>query len=1007
MTSKRGVETSEGIILTNEEYQVYQALRRNSLDPLNSPTLKDLSKQTRLSQGRIPHLISEIKNKGITVQNIKTEQEGKGRYFIGTDSLEIPVSRNMPSAKGNAVYSALYLGDPAFGTRAANPAALKGLVTYLERSGKNEEVQFVLMSGGVVPHVPPYATESYKQSAHFLGKTSRSPGEQPARAEKELAQRIDAIWPSDFFEKQLYDAKARKIVSLSDAFKESGERVKELMGCFPEDTQLSIQWGEEDHLNKKHIEDALIAAWSKENEGRAKEEREGIIDDYMKMYFSLATEYVKKDLLDKRRNPKETQRDFKKRMREETLENLEELAEYVEHSLDGRGNLLETQGKIIRAKFKKDFKKKCYEPATEYLGKVEEKPNARSRAIETVDKQIGKIKGDAKPKVKELEQRLEDTDRDLSWVDTLLGDTRSQITMFTKQYPIKSDAVGAAHRVAKDMYAARFHQWNIPQVPNVHDSHRKTITIPTLPIINRDGTVSHIESEVDYSIEQRGNKSVLLVHNIRSNFSNSATADALKKAKEIINFDNMVLNKLYGDKLEREILPDLVIAGSHGSGAFRAQPWFHSSDDIIRGNLSGKQYTAEEKKMCWLVQLPKFQDLQQLMWLRDKGFKNAHVKAMEAGPFATAAILHSEDSEGVSDYTVLDTSYLEQLSEIDAQIKTYQTETKTLEGQAKEQAKQEIGKLKSKLERMVNGKRVSIEAMGDAHIGTINVTDASSNYQMLRALNSYFDRHGLPDIVSLDEILHGCEDGMFKGAARYEGMNPEEFRQRVVEKVLRNVKEGTLTETEAIKTLASESIRNLQKIPVHNEAVQLSLYNRILKEPFLDKVLKAGGKVIFTSGNHYGHANRNDDEALKLAGQYPEAYRESGRIIANSGLGNPVGVGTIILPGEQKLFVMHKFKEQNDEVYGMMAQLRRSNNNSDIVIGGDRHHPGLGYADGHLVVLHPGLEPINGYVPTIGKPSGVRGANVIEYIPGVRGIASVKSIYDPTLEKIIRTENII
>jgi predicted phosphodiesterase len=1006
MTSKRG-ETSGGITLTSSAYQVYQAIRRMSSDPLKSPTIRELAKQTKLSPGQIPHLISEIKNKGITVQNIKTEHDSKGRYFIGTDSLEKPVSRNALSAKGNAIYSALYLGDPAFGTRAANPEAMKGLITYLEKSGKNEEVQFVLMSGGVVPHVPPYATESYKQSAHFLGKTKRSPGEKPAKAERELEQRIDSIWPSDFFVKQLYDAEARKIVSLSDAFKESGERVRELMACFPEDTQLSIQWGEEDHLNKKHIEDALIAAWSKENEGRAKEEREGILGDYMKTYNSLATAYVKRNLLEKRKKPNESQRDFKRRIREETIGDIDDFAEDVERDLDGRGSILESQEKLVRARFKKEFKKKCYDPAAEYTDKVRENPKTTNRALEAVNGQIERIKQEAPAKTKELEQRLEDADRDLSWVDTLLGDSRSQITMFTKQYPIKSDAVGAAHRVAKDMYAARFHQWDIPQVPNVHDSHRKTITIPTLPIIGKDGKVSHIEAELDYSIEQKGDKSVLLVHNIRSNFSNSTTADALKKAKDIINFDNMVLNKLYAEKLEREILPDLVIVGSHGSGAFRAQPWFHSSDEIVRGNLSGKEYTPEERKMCWLLQLPKFQNLQQLMWLRDKGFKNAHVKAMESGPFATAAILHSEDSEGVSEYTVLDTAYLEQLSEIDAQIQIYQKETKTLEGQAKETVKQEIGKLRSKLERMVNGKRTSIEAMGDAHIGTINVTDAPSNYQMVKALNSYFSRHGLPDIVSLDEILHGCEDGMFKGAARYEGMNPEEFRQRVVEKVLANVKNGTLTETEAIQTLASESVRNLQMIPVHNEAVQLSLYNRLLKEPFLDKVIANGGKLIFTSGNHYGHANRNDDEALKLAGQYPEAYRESGKVIANSGLGNPVGVGTIILPGEQKLFVMHKFKEQNDEVYGMMAQLRRSNNNCDIVIGGDRHHPGIGYADGHLVVLHPGLEPINGYVPTIGKPSGVRGANVIEYIPGVKGIASVKSIFDPTLERIIEKENII
>ena len=194
MSAKREENSPDGVQFNDLEFSVYNALRKASSDPLKSPTIEEITKQTKLKRGQIPAIIAAIKDKGISIQTIKTEQGRNNRYFISTDSLETPIFRNAPLSRGNVSYSALYLGDPAFGTKAANPQALSGLVTFLERSGKNEEVQFVLMSGGVVPHVPPYATESYKQAAHFLGKTKRLPGELPSPQEAELRKRINGVY---------------------------------------------------------------------------------------------------------------------------------------------------------------------------------------------------------------------------------------------------------------------------------------------------------------------------------------------------------------------------------------------------------------------------------------------------------------------------------------------------------------------------------------------------------------------------------------------------------------------------------------------------------------------------------------------------------------------------------------------------------------------------------------------------------------------------------------------
>jgi uncharacterized protein involved in copper resistance len=83
------------------------------------------------------------------------------------------------------------------------------------------------------------------------------------------------------------------------------------------------------------------------------------------------------------------------------------------------------------------------------------------------------------------------------------------------------------------------------------------------------------------------------------------------------------------------------------------------------------------------------------------------------------------------------------------------------------------------------------------------------------------------------------------------------------------------------------------------------------------------------------------------------------------------------------------------------------NNDADIVIAGDRHQTGAGYADGHMVVLHPGYETTNKFVPYVGLHESARGFNNVYYDTEKKGIYKVEFILDQTLEKIIDEYKII
>jgi len=404
--------------------------------------------------------------------------------------------------------------------------------------------------------------------------------------------------------------------------------------------------------------------------------------------------------------------------------------------------------------------------------------------------------------------------------------------------------------------------------------------------------------------------------------------------------------------------------------------------------------------LSYLVNLPTFQSIPRLEWLTNKGFSNWHVKRYTKGPYASGATLHTVDNEGVNSFTVIDNALLMEFGDKAAEIEAYRASLKEKGLSAAD--KKQIRALIREKKAEVKFKMKTIEAAGDHHLGSPDQPYKTSKFQMIEASQSYQQRHGLPDIVCYDESLHGCLT-FFGSGSRYLAMTPPEFKRKVINPILGN---KDMTGDEKAAEIAKRSLMNHRQITVHNEADQKQMFGESLM-PYLNRVIKRGGKVLLASGNHYNGGNKQSDEALELANQFSMAQRDNGQVIAMSGRGSQVGAGTVVLDGGQKLFYMHKFPERQDEIYGIMAHLRKMNNDADIVIAGDRHQPGVGYADGHAVVLHPGYEPINKYVPLIGKPAGIHGFVNVGYDPDKKGIYKFDIVLDPTREKIIEAEEIL
>ncbi|MEJ2267912.1 MAG: hypothetical protein P8X70_02460, partial [Nanoarchaeota archaeon] len=276
-----------------------------------------------------------------------------------------------------------------------------------------------------------------------------------------------------------------------------------------------------------------------------------------------------------------------------------------------------------------------------------------------------------------------------------------------------------------------------------------------------------------------------------------------------------------------------------------------------------------------------------------------------------------------------------------------------------------------------------------------------SGDQLLEAMFEYQIRTGLPSMAVWDEGIHGVQT-RYGAASDYQADIPPLFKKKM--EALE--KRDDLNYEEKFDFLFKEAMKNLRAIPVFNDSIQ-NLYKKVTLGEYALRIIGHGGRVVDVSGNHSNKSRPFSDEAIDFSLQFPLEYRENGLVIPINGLANDVGAGHVDLKDGKMLYVSHKFQRGQDEIYGVMNHLRKMNNDADIVFAGDAHQPGIGYADGHLVTLHPGFQAMNKFVQTAAaKPAGVRGFINAFYDPTKKGIYEAEFVLNNTLEKIIEEKNI-
>jgi hypothetical protein len=908
------------------------------------------------------------------------------RYGVAPQMLERIVVGEDHKNNTKEVYNALYLAEPAFGTKAFdNKYTMKGLALFLKANGYAKDIQQVIIQGGIIPHVPPYSSKGYSNDLKFLGQVPRI-DKIKSFSEKWLENKIDNKYEQKFYNDYVNDKDKKKIIDLPDAFRAAEIEIKKLMDGLPKSTLLRMQAGEEDRKNIGHIEDTYTQQWSKEKEGQISEMRSETEKRIEKLTLNNFVNESKKVMLEKIisdtsliKNVQESRGEYYERIENVVLKVTDTMLSKYKMELD--------KSKYNKLKNKYEHREsEILDKIGKFLSETIKSDNNPKVAIKESIQKMDNMKKENDKRIINYESKLESLDNAAKWTEQLIGGgMRRAVTWFTRQYPVFAPEVEFAFKKAKDQYTKHFFSWDIAQSKTFHVSPRKSIDIET-GVINNINSKEKDVATVFYEISEFGNKKILMIHNINTSFSDTTGSNSIKDAKLESNYRNIVLNKFY-EHLDDGAQPDIMLLGGHGVGGFRVMPWFKKTEDLIKDEF------VKNQKVSYLMTLPTLQSVEMLEWLTGR-IVNNHTKRYKKGPYGSAAILHSEDADKVNKFKIIDTAKLIEFGKIASEIDVYDKyiNDKTV---AKD--------VKNKLQDIVKENLKKIEFAGDFHLGAPDHPDRYPKDQFIHAIQSYQQKHGLPDIVSWDEMLHGVEDRIFNSASRYLGMIPEKFRQSVIEPILND---KSLNGEEKAYKIAQESLRNQRAITIHNTSDQKHFFKLILK-PYADQILADGGQVILTSGNHHNKSQRLSDEALELANQFPESYIDNNKLHVFDGKGNDVGVGTIRLEGGKKLFYMHKFPEVNDEIYGMMTHMRKMNNDADIVGGGDRHQPGAGYADGHLVVLHPGMEPINKFVPLIGKPAGLRGFNNVLYDTNHRGIYTVEFILNPTLEKIVDNEKIL
>ncbi len=384
--------------------------------------------------------------------------------------------------------------------------------------------------------------------------------------------------------------------------------------------------------------------------------------------------------------------------------------------------------------------------------------------------------------------------------------------------------------------------------------------------------------------------------------------------------------------------------------------------DVESHHLDGFKFCVQMKTWdkgdpIYFIQLPTMQDTEELRTARKEWVKTWDTKRFDSS-YASGLTLLNVRKDGVTEVEFYSSDLLKKIGE--------------------------EGKLK-KMDLL------KIEIFSDAHIGAPNEPGRITNYEMMEAIKKY-QANEKPDIIvvagdiingqHLDQIVHEYPN---KVPSQYE-IDRQELKSKKISEEQRKLALEELTKQERY----GGPITDVTK---QKEEVKLRLY-----EPYWKEVLKKGGEIIFVSGQHYNKSSRfREDEAHELANMVDSEYKKQVHVFG----GKTFGSGQENVKGIN-IFAIHAPRRAQDEVTGLMRHTVKTNRKPQLAVGGDYHHPGIGWADGTAYVAAAGLQTWNQFVDEIGKQGGMRGIINVYMDPQIEGYVKYELVLDPALKKVLK-----
>ncbi len=267
----------------------------------------------------------------------------------------------------------------------------------------------------------------------------------------------------------------------------------------------------------------------------------------------------------------------------------------------------------------------------------------------------------------------------------------------------------------------------------------------------------------------------------------------------------------------------------------------------------------------------------------------------------------------------------------------------------------------NKLNKIVNTEKLTIASISDIHFGS-----GETNIKILKTCIKDIVKNS-PDLLILNgDIIEGNLNNYMNVLKEYK--KPEIISE--YKNWLKNIKK--LDKSKILMQMNTFYTEYINTIPIQNIDAQVEPLLKILT-PAIDKIVENNGYIIITSGNHYNKTYKDNklDESEKLGSALKLYISGKARNFNNVKVihGSSEGTGVFSINNKIKILVSH---DLGKDISSITNKLRKKNSETQINIGSHRHQIWQGDTIDNSIVLTPSLTSVkeNSFLQSTNQPIG-------------------------------------